>query len=365
MEKHSGVFERFATFENIYDGFVMASRNKRYKDGVLLYSDNLEENIINDVNRLLWRMYKPGPPSPFYEYFPKLRLIHAQPFADRVLNCAAYLQLWPIYSKSFYEHSYGSVPGKGTVKAVNQLQKWMQICANDGDWYVGKLDILKFFFRIPYDVQFRELEKPLNDEAMMWFLETAIRCDGRPFGLPADCTDITHAEMVAGIGMQAGSLISQMTANVVLTPLDHFIKRELRVPFYIRNMDDMIILCKSKAETWEAIDAIDDYLQTELGLQLNQKTAVIPNGAKVEFVGRKICPEKIELRRQTSLQMKRHLRFVMEHYCSGDLDFEYCNSVIMSYLGLMKHLDSPQLVEKVLDTFVLSHDKEIVDDACF
>ena len=105
MEKHSHVFERFATFDNMYDGYLLARRNKRYHDKVLDYSANLEEFIINDVNRLQWKEYTPGRLLAFYEYFPKVRLIHSLPFADRVVNCAAYNVLWPIYSKSFYEHS--------------------------------------------------------------------------------------------------------------------------------------------------------------------------------------------------------------------------------------------------------------------
>ena len=361
MEKHSHVFESFTTFENMYDGYLLARRNKRYKEGVLSYSSNLEEHIINDINRLQWHMYEPGALHPFYEYYPKLRLIHSLPFSDRVVNCAAYKQLWPIYSKSFYEHSYGSVPGKGTVKAVEKLQEWMRIVEGKG-WYLAKLDIAKFFFRVPIEVQLRELGKPLNDPQMMWFLETAIRCDGRPFGLPLYCTDITTAEMVAGRGMQVGSLISQTTANVVLTSLDHYVKRDLQIPYYIRYMDDMIVLCECKEDAWDAVMAIDDYLRENLGLQLNEKTAVIPVGKRVEFIGRMVSPERIELRKQTSLQMKRHLNFVMEHYRTGELNFDYCNSVIQSYLGLMKHTDSDALRKRILDTFVLTHNKVLEPD---
>jgi len=352
MEKHSHVFEQFATFDNMYDGYLLARRQKRYKAAVLDYSVRLEENIIDSVNRLQWKEYRPGRLFPFYEYFPKLRLIHSLPFPDRVINCAAYKVLWPIYSQSFYEHSYGSIPGKGTLSAVQQLQRWMKRVKRKG-WYAGKLDIAKFFFRIPVDVQLRELGRPLDDADMMWFLETAIRCDGRPFGLPLHCTDVTTAERIAGIGMQVGSLISQMTANVVLTPLDHYIKRELRVPYYIRYMDDMIILCPSREQTWDVITAVDDYLREELGLQLNNKTAVMTVGERVEFVGRKVTPDRIELRKSTSLQMKRHLSWVMEHYSTGELPLEYCQQVMDSYLGLMKHADCDELRSKVLDDFVL------------
>lgn len=354
MEKHSHVFERFATFDNLYGGYLLARRNKRYHDKVLDYSANLEEFIINDVNRLQWKEYAPGKLHAFYEYFPKVRLIHSLPFADRVVNCAAYNVLWPIYERSFYEHSYGSIPNRGTVKAVNQLQNWMRIVSHKPQgWFLGKIDIAKFFFRAPIEVQLRELGRPLNDPDMMWFLETAIRCDGRPFGLPLHCTDVTTAERVAGRGMQVGSLISQMTANVVLNPLDHYVKRVLRVPYYIRYMDDMILLAPSKEQVWDAIGAIDDYLQENLGLQLNEKTAVMPYGSGVEFIGRRVWPDRVELRRSTSLQMKRHLAYVMEHYSTGELPLEYCNSVITSYLGLMKHCNCDALRTKVLNDFVL------------
>lgn len=299
-------------------------------------------------------MYEPGKPFEFLEYYPKKRIIYALPFSDRVVNCAAYNVLWPIYSKSFYEHSYGSIPRKGALKAVLKLQEWMQITERKPQkWYMGKMDIAKFFFRVPVDVQLRELGKPLADDDMLWFLETAIKCDGRPFGLPLYCTDVSTAERISGIGMQTGSLISQMTANVVMTNADHYIKRGLKVPYYIRYMDDMIFFVPSKSQAWETVEMVNGYLQDNLGLQLNEKTAVIPVGKPVEFVGRKVYPGKIELRKSTSLQMKQHLRYVKEHYSMGELPQEYCISVIRSYLGMMQHCDCDALRNKVLEDFVL------------
>ncbi len=370
MEKYSHVFEKFDTFPNMYDGYLLARKNKRERPEVLRYSANLEENIINDVNRLQYQTYEPGRLRPFYEYFPKLRLIHALPFADRVVNCAAYNVLWPIYSRSFYEHSYGSIPERGQIKAVETLQRWMKMVdGKQEQWYMGKLDVAKFFFRVPVDVQMRELLRPLDDPRMAWFLNVAIRCDGRPFGLPLNCTDVTTAERICGRGMQVGSLISQTTANVVLTPLDHYIKRVMRLPYYIRYMDDMMILLPGKDECWEAIADIDDFMQEHLGLQLNKKTSVVPVGTGVEFIGRMVWPGRTTLRKSTSLNMKRHLRFVMEHYSTGELPFEYCRSVITSYLGLMSHCDCEALRNKTLEDFVLvrryfgeDEDAEIEED---
>lgn len=354
MVKHKHIFERFASFDNLYDGYLLARKNKRYRDEVLHYSANLEENIIDAINRIQWKEYSVGRMREFYVHYPKSRIIVALPFADRVINCAAYNVLWPIYLRSFYEHSYGSIKGRGPIRAADQLQYWMRLVEHKPQkWWIGKADIAKFFFRVPLEVQLRELGKPLDDPDMMWFLETAIKADGRPMGLPVDCADVLEAERVMGIGMQVGSLISQMTANVVMTPLDHYMKRVVGVPFYIRYMDDMVILAPSKDQVWEALYAMDIYLQENLGLQLNKKTAVMPYNAGVEFVGKRIWPEKIQLRKSTSLQIKRHLNYVMEHYSTGKLTLEYAKSVIVSYLGLMKHCNCNALRDKILEDFVL------------
>lgn len=358
MEKHSRVFERFATFKNLYNGYLLARRLKRYKREVLEYSAHLEDYLVTDLARLRNKTYHTGEPHPFYEYYPKKRLIHSLPFNDRVINCAAYIQLWPIYAKSFYEHSYGSIPQRGTVKAVRQLQKWMRTVYNSPyEWTLCKMDVAKFFFRIPQSIQLREMGRPLDDPDMMWFLETAIKTDGRPLGLPIDCKDVETADRIPGIGMQVGSLISQTTANVVLTPLDHYIKRVLHVPYYIRYMDDMVCLARSKKESWEIAAAVDEFLHS-YGLQLNRKTAVMPVRLGVEFIGRQIYADKVLLRKDSSLRMKRHLSYVMEHYSRGKLPLEYCLQVFQAYMGLLKHTNSNALKQKLIDTFVLVKNSE-------
>lgn len=354
MEKYDHVFERFIEFENLYDGYILARKEKRYRDEVLSYTANLEENLIDSQNHLIWKSYEVKDMREFIEYYPKKRIITVIPFKNRVVNCAAHKVLWPIYQRSFYEHSYGSVSGLGPIKAANQLQYWMKLIRNKReDWTLVKMDVTKFFFRIPYEVQLEHLGKPLNDPDMMWFLEKAIRCDGRAFGLPLDADNVTDCERILGIGMQVGSLISQMTGNVVMTPADHFIKRELHAPYYVRYMDDMIFLAPSKEQAHDILGRFEDYLYDELGLQLNSKTAIMPYDAGVEFVGKRIWPNKIQMRRSSSLHMKQHLRYVMNHYSTGEISLDYALSVIHSYLGYMKHCDCDELREKVLEDFVL------------
>ena len=354
MKKHSGLFEQFIAFENQYKGYRLARKEKRFKPEVLFYSADLEANIMDGIDKLKDKTLKIDGVHEFYEWFPKKRIITAWPFRYRVINCAAYNILWPIYSKGFYEHSYGSIPGKGTVAACYQIQQWMKQARSTGkNTWVGKADIAKFFFRIPHEVQLRELGKPIDDPDMMWFLQTAIYGDGRATGLPLEFSDPGAVERIFGIGMPVGSLISQMTANVVLNPVDHYLKRVVRIPKLARYMDDSLLMGESKQQVWDALGKMDDYLRRDFGLQLNHKTAVMPYDAGVEFVGRIITPDRITLRKSTGLQMKRHLKYVREAYGKGEVSLEYATSVIISYLGLLKHTDCDAFREKLCRDYVL------------
>jgi len=354
MEKYQHVFEKFVEFRRQYDGYRLARRCKRFRPEVLSYSVKLEDNIFDMIDRLKDRTYHIEGAHEFYEYFPKKRIITAWPFPYRVVNCAAYLTLWPIYEKSFYEHSYGSIPGKGSIRAVQQVQYWQrQARATGKNTVAGKADVAKFFFRVPHEVQLDRLMRPLDDPNMEWFLRTSINGDGRATGLPLEFSDVEDAERIFGIGMPVGSLISQMTANVVLTPLDHYMKRVVGIPKYCRYMDDMYIQGESKQQVWDALGMMDGFLRRELGLQLNQKTAVMPYDSGIEFVGRVITPDKITIRKSTTLLVKKHLNYVREAYDRREVSLDYAESVIVSYLGLLKHTDCDALREKLCRDYVL------------
>ena len=342
----------------MYDGYLLARKHKRYQDCVLEYTNLLEDNLIDAVNRLQWHEYQTGPLHQFYEYYPKKRIISSLPFYDRVVNCAAYNVTWPIYSKSFYEHSYGSVPGKGPVRCANTIQGWMrEAAAKPGDWYFVKMDITKFFFRIPTEVQLRELGRPLDDADMMWFFERAIRCDGRPLGLPLHCTDVTTAERIAGRGMQVGSLVSQMTANVVMTPADHYIKRELCAPYYARYMDDGY-----------AIHEDIDFLRTEgmfgleemtrkLGLRLNwKKTRVIPladfyRWLKTKFILTPSGKVILKMNPDSTKIIRRKLRTFHGKWERGEMTVADIRSSVESYHGHMKRGNSFKVRENTNQYF--------------
>ena len=99
---------------------------------------------------------------------------------------------------------------------------------------------------------------------------------------------------------------------------------------------DKSVLHKYKKE-------ISELLSDVLHKRLNNKTAIRPINQGMEFVGYRIWPHKVRLRKSTSLRMKRRLKKVQEDYRNYEMSFEKANDTVMSYMSLMKHCDCEAL----------------------
>ena len=86
--------------------------------------------------------------------------------------------------------------------------------------------------------------------------------------------------------MPLGNLTSQFFANIYLNELDYFVKQVLKAKYYIRYVDDFVILHRSKEQLDEWKKRIDEFLRTQLKLELHpQKSNVIPLSKGIDFVG--------------------------------------------------------------------------------
>ncbi len=147
-----------------------------------------------------------------------------------------------------------------------------------------------------------------------------------------------------------------MFANIYLNELDQYVKHELKVKYYIRYMDDMIILHHDKQVLHEYKSLIEEYLNNELKLHLNNKTAIRPITLGIEFVGYKLWPTHIKLRKSSALKMRRNLKRVQVDYSRSKIDFQRANATVQSYFGILKHCDSYNLQKKIFGDFVLKKD---------
>jgi len=86
--------------------------------------------------------------------------------------------------------------------------------------------------------------------------------------------------------MPLGNLTSQFFANVYLNELDYFVKHKLKIKYYLRYVDDFVILHSSNEQLKEWKNLITNFLSRELRLELHpQKSKIIPLSKGVDFVG--------------------------------------------------------------------------------
>src|SRR3989344_330036 len=81
-------------------------------------------------------------------------------------------------------------------------------------------------------------------------------------------------------GMPLGNLTSQFFANVYLNELDQFIKHKLKTKYYIRYVDDFVLLHHSKIVLENYKTEINEFLKSELKLELHPDKSKIFSLAK-------------------------------------------------------------------------------------
>jgi hypothetical protein len=154
-------------------------------------------------------------------------------------------------------------------------------------------------------------------------------------------------------GIPVGSLTSQLFANVYLNELDHYIKDKLAVKYYVRYMDDFVILGDSKKYLWSLLNNIEYFLADNLILSLNPKTSIFPSNHGIDFAGYRTWATHILPRKRNVKRFRRKFKKLMKLYNNGDIDLEYIKPRVMSFLGYVKHCNSYITTKEILKDFVL------------
>lgn len=175
-KKIKNCFYEKLTFEKFIQAHKRAKKNKTYKDEVIRYEMNLENNIINLINQIKNGTYSLGEYFAFKVYEPKERTIQALPYRDRIVH-QWYIEefIKPNILPKFISTSFACISDKGTHKAVDQIQKYMQIYnRTNPEFWILKCDIKKFFYTIDPVILFNIMKKYINDKALLNFTKILI-----------------------------------------------------------------------------------------------------------------------------------------------------------------------------------------------
>lgn len=352
------VYYEITSFHTLMIADTHVSKGKRENTERLRFCDNREGNL-EEISTLLRAGKVPKVEyHSFYVYVPKVRKVIFIDYWSKVVQRAIYDVLNPKICRTFIEHTYACVKGRGQLAAMEQLYTWMRETRTSGtEWYYYKFDVAKFFYRIDHEILMDICRKKIDDPRTVDLLGYYINNDAVPFGMPLDANQltITEEQMLYDLGIPIGGGLSHMLGNMYLDPLDQFCKRVLGIKRYIRYMDDIIILDNDKERLKEYGRRMTQFLEERLHLNFNNKTALRPVRVGCEFVGFVIYNDHVILRKSTTLRMKRTLRKTRQDYHDNLITFKEANATMQSYLAMLSHVDCKKFKEKLLDEFVLTH----------
>lgn len=352
------VYYEITSFHTLMVADTHVSKGKRENTERLRFYDNREGNL-EEISTLLRAGKVPKVEyHSFYVYVPKVRKVIFIDYWSKVVQRAIYDVLNPKICRTFIEHTYACVKGRGQLAAMEQLYTWMRETRTSGtEWYYYKFDVAKFFYRIDHEILMDICRKKIDDPRTVDLLGYYINNDAVPFGMPLDANQltITEEQMLYDLGIPIGGGLSHMLGNMYLDPLDQFCKRVLGIKRYIRYMDDIIILDNDKERLKEYGRRMTQFLEERLHLNFNNKTALRPVRVGCEFVGFVIYNDHVILRKSTTLRMKRTLRKTRQDYHDNLITFKEANATMQSCLAMLSHVDCKKFKEKLLDEFVLTH----------
>lgn len=326
MKTIKNLIEKICTFENAMSAYKKARKGKRYREEVKAFEAEREANLSRAVDDLTEGTYKPGKYRIFKVWEPKERVIMALPFYDRVIQHMIVNFIEPIFEKRFIFHSYACRKKKGVHEASDTLTKWLydlEILQGKKVWAI-KADIRHYFQSVDHEILKAEIRRYISDRRLLKILDRIIDHNGI---------------FENGVGIPVGNLTSQLFANVYLNILDQYIKHELGIKYYIRYMDDFIILGESPEELKEILSKIEIFLNEHLKLQLNPKTTIIYTKNGVDFVGYRHWATMKLIRKVAT----RRLNKLLKNFEEGTITEEYFDRSFASRIGHMKHADTNQL----------------------
>jgi len=329
-------------FLELHKAYLDARRHKRNTPNQLKFERCLEAELLSLERELLNFEYELAPSVCFINELPVKREIIAAHFRDRVVHHFLYNRIYPMFDRKFIYDSYSCRVGKGTLFGINRARRFLRSCGAEAVVWVLRLDIQGFFMAIDRKILYDLLMDGIggSTDPMTRFLIGKIVFNdplkGAVFRSPPsawNCLPKDKSLMCSATdcGLPIGNLTSQLFANVYLNPLDHFIKRVLKIKYYGRYVDDMLLIHNDRQVLWGAISRIREFLAEELRLTLHPRKIRLQRADKgFAFLGAYIYRRKIMAGRRIVKNFKKCI-------------YEPCPNLekqsrrVQSYLGLMSH----------------------------
>ena len=270
MKSYNYLYPRIYSLSNLILAWREARKHKTRKDYIIEFEKGTMKNLLELQEELKNETYFPEQLKTFFLHDPKTRRISKSAFRDRIIHHALVRVIEPIFERLFIYDSCANRKGKGNLFALQKFDTFKRKVSrnNTRKAFCLKADIRHYFQEVNHEILLKIIERKINDKKVTGLIEKILRNGFKDRGMPL------------------GNLTSQFFANVYLNELDYFVKHKLRARYYIRYVDDFIILNKSKSALEEWKLQIDNFLKTELRIRLHpEKSRIVSLSRGIDFVG--------------------------------------------------------------------------------
>lgn len=289
------MYDDITSFSNILRAWSEFLIDKKRRSDVLEFSANMEENLISLHNDLVSKKYQHGGYTSFVVNDPKRRIIHKASVRDRLLHHVIHRVLYPYFNKKFIFDSFSSRKLKGTHVGRKRFRDfvWKLSRNRTKTVWILKVDIKKYFDSINHQILIDLLQKSFIYEPSLLSLLSNV---------------INSFSKTEGTGIPLGNLTSQLFSNIYLNPLDHYAKRILKIKYYIRYADDIVILSDSKGFLENTLLQLQEFVKNRLKLSFHRdKISIQPWHKGVDMLGFVSFPHKTIMRQSTKKRMLKKI----------------------------------------------------------
>lgn len=341
--------------KDVYDGIY---KNTCHKAKLVRFELTKTSNIVKIYNTLKNKHYNHFKYNIFIIQEPKYRIIMSELMYDKIVNhlISKYV-LIPTLSRKLIEQNVATRTGKGSKEGIRSMKKYINsIKENYDNVYILKCDISKYFYNIDHEILINKLSHENFDKDILRVLINIISSTNNDY--INDLIDssisreVSHLEDMniydleakkkqlyslpryrKGKGLPIGNETSQLLAIYYLNELDHYIKEQLHIKYYVRYMDDFILIHHDKEYLKKCLNLINKKL-SYLKLSLNKKTQIYNLKSGVNFLGYKFILKNkklvILLNNQTRKKIKRKLRKARKN------NINFYKKSLASYNGYFK-----------------------------
>lgn len=312
MKRKGNLYENICKIENIESAYQEVCRNTRNERRVFNMKQYKSIYISRVYDTLINKEYKVGPYNKFTIFEPKERLIVSQGIQDKIINhlVARYI-LYPALLPCLIDTNVASRKNMGTKAGIEYEQKFIRKCnIRFKKYYILKCDISKFFASIDHDILKEKLKRRIKDKDALKIVFDLIDSNDQ--------------------GLYIGSMANQALAIFFLNDFDRFVKEVLKIKYYERYQDDVLLFHESKEYLRFCFEEIKRFLEKEK-LKLNGKSRIYKNTDNFMFLGRNTKGEYIRYRNvKRKIKSKRYL------YNTGKINLYSLCSSINCYNSLLK-----------------------------